>query len=186
MLPRLFPTRSYESLALATVFFGANDSVKEGESQHVPLAEYKENLRAIVEHLRSLAPSVNIILITPPGFVDTELWPTRAPEQVSVYIDAVRELYRDEKERGAITGLVDLGDLQASDMRDGLHFNSSGNAKVFARLQQVVRESFPLLCPDDETAPGVSNLSAHFPPSQAFAGLSLEEAEELISSWAWA
>jgi len=185
MLPRVFPAGSYESLVLATVFFGANDSVKEGESQHVPIAEYKDNLRIIVDHLRSLSPGVSIVLITPPGFVDTELWPTRAPSQVSVYIDAVRELYNEEQERGSSVGLVDLGDLEPSDMRDGLHFNSYGNAKVFARLQHVVRERFPLLSPD-ESAPGVSRLSPHFPPFQAFAGLSIAEAEELMSSWQWA
>ena len=39
----------------ATVFFGANDAALKGrtsENQHVPLEEYKENLRKIVRHLK--------------------------------------------------------------------------------------------------------------------------------------
>ncbi|MFS7943909.1 putative SGNH hydrolase superfamily [Helianthus anomalus] len=38
-----------------TVFFGANDAALTGrysERQHVPLEEYKENLRKIVRHLK--------------------------------------------------------------------------------------------------------------------------------------
>lgn len=38
-----------------TVFFGANDAALSGrtsERQHVPLEEYKENLRKIVHHLK--------------------------------------------------------------------------------------------------------------------------------------
>lgn len=41
--------------AAATIFFGANDAALLGrtsERQHVPLEEYKENLRKIVLHLK--------------------------------------------------------------------------------------------------------------------------------------
>lgn len=39
----------------ATIFFGANDAALLGrtsERQHVPIEEYKENLRKIVHHLK--------------------------------------------------------------------------------------------------------------------------------------
>jgi lysophospholipase L1-like esterase len=39
-----------------TVFFGANDAAllgRTGERQHVPVAEYKENLKKIVNHLKA-------------------------------------------------------------------------------------------------------------------------------------
>lgn len=41
--------------AAATIFFGANDAALSGrasERQHVPVEEYKENLRKIVHHLK--------------------------------------------------------------------------------------------------------------------------------------
>ncbi|XP_022007006.1 GDSL esterase/lipase At5g62930 [Helianthus annuus] len=52
-----------------TVFFGANDAALTGrysERQHVPLEEYKENLRKIVRHLKECSPTMLIVLITPP------------------------------------------------------------------------------------------------------------------------
>nr|GLL31537.1 GDSL esterase/lipase At5g62930 [Ipomoea trifida] len=41
--------------AVTTIFFGANDAALSGrtsERQHVPLEEYKENLRKMVQHLK--------------------------------------------------------------------------------------------------------------------------------------
>jgi len=41
--------------AAATIFFGANDAALLGrtsERQHVPVEEYKENLKKIVHHLK--------------------------------------------------------------------------------------------------------------------------------------
>ncbi|KAF3773535.1 GDSL esterase/lipase [Nymphaea thermarum] len=53
----------------ATVFFGANDAAllgRSNERQHVPILEYKENLRKIVCHLKKLSPNMLVLLITPP------------------------------------------------------------------------------------------------------------------------
>ncbi|TVU12509.1 hypothetical protein EJB05_46160, partial [Eragrostis curvula] len=52
-----------------TVFFGANDAAlpdRASKLQHVPVAEYKDNLRAICALLKKRWPSVVVILITPP------------------------------------------------------------------------------------------------------------------------
>ena len=41
-----------------TIFFGANDAALLGrtnERQHVPISEYKENLRNIVNHLKVIS-----------------------------------------------------------------------------------------------------------------------------------
>lgn len=38
-----------------TIFFGANDAVllgRQSEKQHVPLNEYKDNLRKMISHLK--------------------------------------------------------------------------------------------------------------------------------------
>ncbi|TVU12493.1 hypothetical protein EJB05_46144, partial [Eragrostis curvula] len=52
-----------------TVFFGANDAAlpdRASKLQHVPAAEYRDNLRAICALLKKRWPSVVVILITPP------------------------------------------------------------------------------------------------------------------------
>ncbi|CAI5955861.1 unnamed protein product, partial [Closterium sp. NIES-64] len=81
LLPKLFPKvrilkvrilkgdTSIPPPALVTVFFGANDAALPGRTsgkQHVPIPEFKENLRVIVTHLQSLGPNVRVVLITPP------------------------------------------------------------------------------------------------------------------------
>ncbi|XP_048325895.1 GDSL esterase/lipase At5g45920 isoform X3 [Ziziphus jujuba] len=57
-----------EPLAV-TVFFGANDACLPDRCsafQHVPLDEYKHNLRSIVSFLKKRWPTTHILLITPP------------------------------------------------------------------------------------------------------------------------
>ena len=57
---------------LTTVFFGANDAALQPVSiQHVPLEEYKANIKSLVEKL--LKRSSNVLIITPPP-VDTKKW----------------------------------------------------------------------------------------------------------------
>lgn len=59
--------------AAVTVCFGANDASLPGRAsalQHVPLPEYRDNLRAICALLAAAWPSVVVILITPPPVHD--------------------------------------------------------------------------------------------------------------------
>ena len=56
-------------MKLVTLFLGANDAsdAKLNERQHVPLDQYKSNLKDIVSLIRSnFGKDVNVILITPP------------------------------------------------------------------------------------------------------------------------
>ncbi|CAI0547341.1 unnamed protein product [Linum tenue] len=55
LLHHIFPLDGRKAPIAATVFFGANDAALLGrtsERQHVPVDEYKENLRKIVKHLK--------------------------------------------------------------------------------------------------------------------------------------
>nr|BAX25007.1 putative CPRD49 [Oryza officinalis] len=59
--------------AAVTICFGANDASlpdRASALQHVPLPEYKDNLRAICGLLAAAWPSVVVILITPPPVHD--------------------------------------------------------------------------------------------------------------------
>ncbi|EXB29623.1 GDSL esterase/lipase [Morus notabilis] len=74
LLHQLFPLDSPKPPAAVTIFFGANDAAVLGrtsERQHVPIEEYKENLRKIVLYLKKCSPTVLVVLITPPP-VDEE------------------------------------------------------------------------------------------------------------------
>uniref|UniRef100_A0A803PA71 SGNH hydrolase-type esterase domain-containing protein n=1 Tax=Cannabis sativa TaxID=3483 RepID=A0A803PA71_CANSA len=74
LLHHLFPLNVAKPPAAVTIFFGANDAAilgRTSERQHVPIDEYKENLRKIVLHLKECSPTVLIVLITPPP-VDEE------------------------------------------------------------------------------------------------------------------
>ncbi|MBA0564264.1 hypothetical protein Golob_009217, partial [Gossypium lobatum] len=55
LLHHLFPLGSTKPPVATTIFLGANDAALAGrtsERQHVPVEEYKENLRKIVRHLK--------------------------------------------------------------------------------------------------------------------------------------
>ncbi|MBA0622017.1 hypothetical protein Godav_007590 [Gossypium davidsonii] len=91
LLHHLFPLGSTKPPVATTIFLGANDAALAGrtsERQHVPVEEYRENLRKIVRHLKVLestsfsclctfhfiiivspqecSPTMLIVLITPP------------------------------------------------------------------------------------------------------------------------
>lgn len=68
----LFVKQLYASIYVAnryttkTLFFGANDAVLPGGKQHIPLEEYKKNLKAIIQHPAIKAQNLTLLLMTPP------------------------------------------------------------------------------------------------------------------------
>lgn len=86
------------------MFFGANDACLPGSStdQHVPLDEFKNNLKAIMNHSSVVAQKPRIILITPPPVNEYRLEesdlvkgltdPRRTAEHTKKYADATREV----------------------------------------------------------------------------------------------
>ncbi|CZT15445.1 related to GDSL Lipase/Acylhydrolase family protein [Ramularia collo-cygni] len=71
ILPHAVPPPQVAKIRFMTVFFGANDArlphTPGGPQQHVPLSEYRENLKAIITHPRILEhDGARLILITPP------------------------------------------------------------------------------------------------------------------------
>ncbi|KAK4394680.1 GDSL esterase/lipase [Sesamum angolense] len=74
ILNQIFPLGSAKPLAAVTIFFGANDAARlegTGKRQHVPVEEYKDNLRKMVQHIKSGSPNALVVLITPPP-IDVE------------------------------------------------------------------------------------------------------------------
>ncbi|KAJ2804112.1 isoamyl acetate-hydrolyzing esterase [Coemansia helicoidea] len=85
VLPRVMPHYAgaqdsgdrVPKLQLVVLFFGANDAMFPGYKHHVPLDEFKDNLRAMVDAVRSPAselhsPDARFLLVTPPAFGDKQ------------------------------------------------------------------------------------------------------------------
>ncbi|KAI3931319.1 hypothetical protein MKX01_040236 [Papaver californicum] len=71
-----------------TIFFGANDAAllrRTSERQHVPVEEYKENLRKIIRHFKG---TMLVVIITPPPINEEG----RNEYAQSLYGDKAREL----------------------------------------------------------------------------------------------
>ncbi|XP_035820721.1 GDSL esterase/lipase At5g62930 isoform X3 [Zea mays] len=69
LVHHIFPLDGLAPPLATTIFFGANDAAllgRTGERQHVPVSEYKNNLKMIVNHLKDCSNSMVIVLITPP------------------------------------------------------------------------------------------------------------------------
>lgn len=71
ILPLTIPSPQVSNIRFMTFFFGANDArlpdTPGGPQQHVPLNEYRENLKAVLTHPAVLAhKEARLILITPP------------------------------------------------------------------------------------------------------------------------
>ncbi len=148
------------------VWFGANDAAAPTEKVHVPLAEYADNLRAIVRHLHRAAR--HVILVTPPPVHG----PSRLAYQRRAYGDCATgtlerstevagqyaaEVVRVGAELGAVVvdvhaAMLELGDGWADFVRgDGLHLEADGQRFVGAKLVDALRSALRL-----PFAPGAS------------------------------
>ncbi|XP_043707832.1 GDSL esterase/lipase At5g62930 [Telopea speciosissima] len=155
LLHHIFTPECTNPPVATTIFFGANDAAllgRNSERQHVPVEEYKENIRKMVHHLKKCSPTMLVVLITSPP-VDEQgrleyarsvygekavKVSERTNEMAGVYAKQCVELARE-------LGLpsIDLwSKMQETEewgkkfLRDGLHLTEEGNAFVH---QEVVR-----------------------------------------------
>jgi lysophospholipase L1-like esterase len=108
-LPQVFPTPENTKIRFLVIFFGANDArfpnTPQAE-QHVPIEEYRQNLRKIIQHPLVQAHNPKIILTTPPPVdealcekLELEIWGIdvvrRTAEVVSQYAQVVRDVGKE-------------------------------------------------------------------------------------------
>lgn len=157
VLHKVFPAgpESGGAPLAVTVFFGANDACLPDRSsafQHVPIDEYKKNLRAIVCFLKKRWPETLIVLITPPPidetgrllhpFVENQLGlPERTNEAAGTYAKACVAV---AKECGIPVvnlwnKMQQFPDWQRAYLRDGLHLTQGGNRIVFEEVVGTLR-----------------------------------------------
>ncbi|KAH9323910.1 hypothetical protein KI387_018549, partial [Taxus chinensis] len=106
--------------ALVIVFFGTNDAafpLPSGKGQHVPLQEYKANLRQICAHIKGLSDTSRVVLITPPPVYEEarraharRMWgfhagnfPDRTNERAREYAEACLDVAKEMD-----VGVIDL------------------------------------------------------------------------------
>lgn len=161
LLHHIFPLGSADPPAVTTVFFGANDAALPGrasERQHVPVDEYKENLRKIVQHLKECSSTMLIVLITPPP-VDEEgrfeyarslygakamTSPERTNEVAGIYAGRCVELAKELN-----VPSIDLwSQMQQTEgwqkrfLSDGLHLTVEGNTFVYQEVVRVLQQAW--------------------------------------------
>lgn len=147
------------SPSLVTLWLGANDAaLADGyaANQHVPLAAYRENLRAILASLQAVAPAdCKFLFITPPHVDDA----TRAARVTSGSLDRSNEAAgtyaRACVEEAAAAGVAALDlhsffnamseEKRAACLSDGLHFSAEGNRLVDEVLRAKIADAFPAL-----------------------------------------
>ncbi|EEY58281.1 isoamyl acetate-hydrolyzing esterase, putative [Phytophthora infestans T30-4] len=151
----------YVTPSLITVWFGANDAALASgydSDTHVPIADYKENLKEIVRHFSTTAPKADILLITPPHVNDAARAEIAKGQNGTIdRTNAMAKRYAQAcVEAGASIGVpvVDLNSYfnalnettrDALLISDGLHFNSSGNKLVYEQVKSKIDEVFPSL-----------------------------------------
>jgi lysophospholipase L1-like esterase len=153
-------------VALVTIFFGANDAVKEFDPAHVPLPEFTTNIEKIVDKVKESYPNSKILLIAPPPVhlgqrvaYQKKRWGDKATgvverssEITGTYAAACREVGKTKK-----VPCMDLftamrtaeGNTDEDDngrfFYDGLHFNKTGHKFVYDTLANAIHTHFPTM-----------------------------------------
>jgi lysophospholipase L1-like esterase len=144
------------------LFFGANDSVCEEVPQHVPLLEYKDNLSSMVEQAQSTLPYSTIIILSPPPVYEPLLEERNKEKKKKILSDRVcsrtREYVKACVEVGAkfnvdvidnFTSMEGDSKNRSDYLRDGLHLNSKGNAKVYENVINLIEKKYKQLDPEN-------------------------------------
>ncbi|XP_053314814.1 isoamyl acetate-hydrolyzing esterase 1 homolog [Spea bombifrons] len=159
LLPRLVSRSCSGNVAAVTVFFGANDcSLKEeNPQQHVPLEEYADNLRSMIQYLKSIdVAGDRIILISPPPLHEPS-WEKQCHGKGCKLnrLNAVAGEYAKACVQVAAecgTECLDLwtqmqeGDLDyTAYLSDGLHLSDEGNRFVESHLWSILEKKLSTL-----------------------------------------
>lgn len=188
LLSHIFAPGLAASPIAVTIFFGANDAALlegTGRRQHVPLKEYEDNLRKMVEHIKKCSSNTLVVLITPPPIDEVgrrEFARVRYGDMASDEPDRTNEItgkYAQHclalaKELGLPS--VNLWSImqktdgwQKKFLSDGLHLTSEGNAVVSQEVIKIfdgagfadLPYDFPMHSDIDEEDPG-KTFAHHF------------------------
>ena len=146
------------NVCLVIIFFGANDAalLEESPRQHVPLDEYSQNLKTLIQRVNETYNKPRILLINPPPLCHEKrlLYQKqrygdlatgrleRTTENTARYADACLQLN---------VPCLDLfhNMLQVSNyseyLNDGLHFSDKGHVFVGQQVLDAIQQHYPEL-----------------------------------------
>jgi lysophospholipase L1-like esterase len=141
-----------QSIGAVLIFLGANDAAHEGQYSHVPLKEYEDNLKDLVEMLRKIGVSKERVVISspPPVYGRNDRDPTP-------YVQAARSV-ADSLQISFLNAHGHIGSQKNPEklFRDGLHFNSEGADVFFNLIRSTVEKKL-------QEYKGVDHLPDNFP-----------------------
>ncbi|PLB48982.1 isoamyl acetate-hydrolyzing esterase [Aspergillus steynii IBT 23096] len=172
VFPKFFPTPEQATVRFLALFFGANDACLPGTAQHVPLDQYKENLKRLIQHEATIAQKPRIMILTPTPINEYQLQgfdegkgnahPSRTASYTKTYADAVREVGASTgvvvadvwtafvaaagwKEGQPLPGSRDLPEIDAFKalFTDGLHLTADGYRLVYDVIMKAIQENWP-------------------------------------------
>ncbi|KAG6332071.1 hypothetical protein ID866_7017 [Astraeus odoratus] len=157
---------------LLTIWFGANDAAPHPSDQHVPLDEYKANLKRIVNMIRSptsayYSPNTRIILITPPP-VNSHQRPDRVFEITKTYAEAAKEIGANlclpvaDVWTAMWEGSGRNEKSLSKYLYDGLHLSETGYDVVYNLIMEIIEKTYPEIHYD--------RLQMVFPPCVSLSG----------------
>ena len=166
-----------DRVCLVVIFMGANDSVIEGQRQHISIENFSKNLEKLFEIANNIDSegtiNQNVIFITPPPTTEITI---RKNSNTQKYAAAVTSVCNKLSTKGHNTSCINLFDLIMSTddvnshLSDGLHLSQKGNNVVFKALIDVIKNKYPkyLVTPCKDTGTygnnrSVSDMDQHAP-----------------------
>lgn len=180
LLPEIF-AKGDRRVVLAVICFGGNDAslLEENPKQHVPIQEFEDNLKRIVEHVRGTCCNAHILLMSNGRMVEEKWIEFLKKRQGGEFSGRCDRLDVVHKEYAAASGRVaaklgcsflNLHEAMSSESNwhvlfsDGLHLSEAGHAFVAAKVLQHVHERFPQIdvtcCPFSGSAANIRSSSA--------------------------
>ena len=170
LLPHIFPPKVQVTPTLVTVMLGANDAnlpppLKNCPAwrsrQHVPVDEYRNNLKDIVDAIKSCGDgTAKILLMTPPP-IDQDKWGKHCIGEYNLDPAAQPDRHFDNTKRYAQVCLevakelgvpgVDMNSAIAAHPQwkdffyDGLHPNDEGNDAIYEVVSAAIKSNYPEL-----------------------------------------
>ncbi|XP_028805364.1 GDSL esterase/lipase CPRD49-like [Neltuma alba] len=154
VLPQVFPKDGGVQPDLIIVYFGGNDSMlphPAGLGPHVPLSDYKDNMRAIADYLQSLSEKTRLIFLTAPPINEAQIQKslsgvlglTRTNELCRTYSEACLKVCQERniKAIDLWNALQQRQDWLDVCFTDGIHLSSVGSKIVAKEILKVLKEA---------------------------------------------
>ncbi|CAJ1805809.1 unnamed protein product [Sphenostylis stenocarpa] len=150
VLDILFPKDAIEQPSLVIVYFGGNDSTianPYGIGPHVPLDEYKENMRKIAIHMKfdtnpnnsqHLSEKTRTIFLTTPPINEAQIPNNRDPQGLPMRTNEACRIYAE-----ACLEVCDEMNVKVvwSFLSDGIHLTNEGSKIVTTEILNVLKEA---------------------------------------------